>query len=779
MLITFLYNLNIMENKIKGLSTKEVEIRISKNQVNKQCGKLTKSYKEIFINNTFTAFNLFNIVILIALLSVRAYSNTLFMGVVISNWVIGVYQEIKAKRILEKLSILNQSKVDVLRDDVFISISTQDIVIDEVVRLVSGQQVPSDMVVLSGKAELNESLLTGESENVTKEKDSELLSGSFVVSGEIIAKVIKVGADNYVNKITAEVKTLKSTDSLLIKQLNQIVKFTSYFIVPFGILLILSGHFIQHLPFEKIVPAASAALLGIMPKGIVLLTTFSLFVGVIKLANKKTLAQELSSIETLARVDVICLDKTGTITTGNMKVIDVITSDSEALAAAMGSILQYNIDRDATIIAIREYFKANTNIAGEMLEPFSSQRKYSSVSLNGKGTYYLGAVDILFKDSDPFNIKDVVSNKRYLAVAYCKKEQYIGLAENLIPLGLLVLEDQLRENAKEIIEYFNREGVATKIISGDNAKTVSMIAKQAGISNYDNYVDLSKVDNATLPEIAEKYTIFGRSTPWQKQELVKALQANNHTVAMTGDGVNDILALKQANCSITVVSGSDAARQVSQLILMDNDFASLPVTINEGRRVVNNITLTASLFLVKTIFSFLITLLSLVGSINYPYVPLHLTIAGLFAEGIPSFFLTLEANKKRIEGNFFYTIMANALPSGLLIVVFYIAIQFILGPSLHISHHEQTTLIIMMTGFVWLIQLFSICRPFTLKNLILFISMEVGFFATLFFFRDFLKLSTLSFNGIVVFLIIAVVTYPLQMLLEKLFKNVFDHFINR
>ncbi len=749
---------------IKGLTQNQVKQRIKEDKVNHRQKKLTKTYKEIFTSNTFTLFNLFNIIILLALLSVGAYTNILFMGVVISNWFLSIYQEIKAKRILENLTLLNKSEVTVLREDTYQKISTELLVIDDVVELNTGIQVPSDLIILQGQVEVNESLLTGEADNIAKSIGETLLSGSYVVSGKVLAKVINVGKDNYVNKITAGLKNLKTQKSELLTQLNKIVKIASIFIIPFAIILLFSGLYIQGNNLRDVVVTTAASLIGIMPKGLVLLTTLSLMVGVIKLARKKTLAQDLTSVEMLARVDMICLDKTGTITTGEMKVINYHSVSDDQLI--LNSIIKYNVDSNATITAIRKYLKSGDILEGNLVESFSSERKYSSVNLKGKGTYYLGANEILFKDSDPFNLKASKTMSRYIVLAYCKKENQIGLNDELIPLGYFEIVDTLRDNAQELIEYFYSQDVDIKIISGDNPITVSVIGKSVGIRNYDKYLDLSevkKIDNDCL-----NYTVFGRSSPWQKQELIKLFQNNGNTVAMTGDGVNDILALRQANCSITVKSGSDAARQVSQLILMDDDFSFVPNIINEGRRVVNNITLVASLFLVKTVFSFLITIITILTGSAFPYIPIHMTVVGMFAEGIPAFILALQPSEKKVNNRFMESVYLNTLPTGILITIYYLIIQFLLPKFMIVTSGELSSLLVLITGFVWLVQLFIISQPFNILKFILWISMEIGFFSTLFIFKDFLEISTLNLELFFIFILLAGASYFILLLLKKL-----------
>ena len=760
---------------LSGLSSAEVKTRIAQGFVNKKEKSLTKSYGQIFLGNTFNIFNLFNLLIFGALLAVKSYTNLLFIGVVVLNWATAIYQEIKVKRILERLQLLNQNSYVVVRDGSEKTIRDLDLVKDDLVKLTTGQQIPADMTVVAGFGEVNEALITGEADNLGKKIGDTLYSGSYVVNGIIMAKVEKLGSDSYINKLSQEAKQAKKHQSKLISQLNQIVKFTAYFIVPFGALLIVVGYYLNHISIESVIPSTAGALLGMMPRGLVLLTTLSLMVGIIRLAQKQTLANELSSIETLARVDTLCLDKTGTLTTGEMQVSDILDLQVEPLTEIIGSVLNYNIDNGGTIQALKNLYPTNNLYPGKLLQPFSSDRKYSSVLLENQGVYFFGAPDVLFGDTLPFKLKKHQQGERSLAFAKCLDFDVDKLPEcsKLIPLALFILTDKLRDNASEILNYFKEQGVEIKIISGDNPHTISRIAQAVGLDNYNSVVNLSGITEQQLINMTEQHSIFGRANPWQKKIIIETLQKNGHTVAMTGDGVNDILALRQADCSISVLAGSEAARAVSHLILLNNDFSSLPTIINEGRRVINNITSVASLYLIKTFFSFALAGFCMLLVLPFPFEPLDLTILGAFASGIPSFFLALENNKNKINHDFFSTVIAKSLPSSIIIVlsfflIHYLAVIYIYPTELY------SVILVSSTGLIWLIGLLEVCRPFNISRILLWFLMLIGFFGFINisgFYQSFLLWPK---SALITIAIIAALTYPLLRILQSLIDYLFS-----
>lgn len=777
-----------------GLTVEQVHQRKRDGRINVTKGSITKPVYRILIDNICTFFNLFNLIIAAALIAVRSYHNLFFLLIITVNTAVGIIQELRSKLTLEKLSVLSAARARVVRDGSIADIPVHEIVQDDTILFENGNQICVDAIVTDGEIEVNESLLTGELTPVLKQAGDHLLSGSFVVSGSCTATVEHVGADNYAVKLTQAAKKHKRLHSQLMDSINRIIRFTGFFIIPFGALLVLRDLFINHTELSTTVTATSAALLGMMPQGLVLLTTVSLVVGVMRLARKKTLVQELYCIETLSRVDTLCLDKTGTLTKGTMEVSRIIPWNDDALPPDFDALVAAAIDAlgdtNPTAQAIRTHFSASAQplpLTTVSRSPFSSQRKWSAVSFENTGTVFFGAYDRLLAEGTalPAEAQGLeAEGKRLLLIAFSEKTDIEQAKTALQPLAIAVLEDQIRENAAEILDFFRKEDVSVRIISGDHPLTVSSIAKKAGIPDYDNYVDAGTLQTPEqLADAAAKYTIFGRVLPAQKKALVQALKAQGHTVAMTGDGVNDVLALKEADCSIAVAAGSDAAKQVSQLVLLDSDFASLPSVVMEGRRVINNITRTASLFLVKTIMSFLVTICVIVlpTMSTYPFQPIQLSMIGLAAESIPGFFLTLEPSRERVQGSFLRTVLSNALPSALIITAFVVFTESLLAPMMGLTDMQSSTLCVYITGFVWLIQLFRICRPFSKRRRILW-----GLMVGCFFGGELLLAELLTpLNNIfglhipavfmlptlpmwLAFAAFALITYPLDSLLYRL-----------
>ncbi len=719
----------------QGLSSEEVRRRQRDGRVNTAKTTVTKPVSRILIDNICTFFNLFNLIIALALIAVRSYHNLMFLGVVLVNTVIGIVQELRAKHTLEKLSLLSAVKAKVVRDGREREIPLQDVVLDDCIRYRLGDQIGVDTLITDGAVEVNESMLTGEATPVVKEKGDHLLSGSYVVSGSCTGTVEHVGEDNFVSKLTSEAKRYSRTHSLLMTDLNRIIHFTGLFILPFGVMLVIRDYF-RETPIVDSITSTAAALIGMMPQGLVLLTTVAMVVGALRLAKRNTLVRELSCIETLSRVDTLCLDKTGTLTKGQMAVtaslplIPLASPVEPLLRTAMEALG----DDNATALAVREYYRDEPLLPYPVCErsPFSSQRKWSAVSFEGIGSLFFGGYDKLIPSLElPQQAQEMERDgKRLLLAAYSQQTDLKRAKEDLTPLLLLVLEDPVREDAPEILKFFNEQGVALRVISGDHPVTVSALAKQAGVPDADNWVDASALrTDEEIAAAAERYTVFGRVLPGQKKRLVTALKQTGHVVAMTGDGVNDVPALKEADCSVAVASGSDAAKQVSQIVLLDSNFASLPYVVMEGRRVVNNITRTASLFLVKTVMSFLISLCAVILPMSYPFEPIQLSVIGLFAESLPGFLLTLEPCFDRVKDDFLRTVMANALPSGVLIAAFAVVVELFLTPFCSLTQLQMETLMVYITGFVWLVQLYRVCQPFTKLRRCVWISMTVLFFS--------------------------------------------------
>ena len=769
-----------MKEKITGLSEKQVLNRIEKGQVNKLDDDKTRSNWEIIRDNVFTLFNLFNVLIAIALLYVGAYTNLFYMAIIILNCAIGIYQEIHARNLVKKLSVLKESKVKVLRDGKEQEILVDEIVLDDVVLLEMGSQIVADSVVLEGEMEVNESLLTGESDAIFKQKGDSLLSGSYVVSGKCLAKVEKVGKDNFASHITSETKKYKRAQSELVDSMKKVTRMTSFAIIPIGVLLFVEAYFMRHAgEFDSVVTTA-AALLGMLPKGLMLLITISLATGVIKLAKKKVLVQDLYSVETLAHVDTLCLDKTGTITEGRMRVSDLWVINDKVLKFPLKDVmsafgLQMN-DNNATFLALKDYFQENVTF--EVLDKvaFSSERKWSSISFKEVGTVVVGAPERLIERTDEKLSKNVLDTqkegKRILGIAYTNEVIKEEILPGLQMIGYIVLDDPLRKNAKEMLGFFKKQQVDIKIISGDNPLTVSSIAKKAGLEEYNSYIDLSTITNdEDIKAIVNDYSIFARVLPHQKKLIVEALQSEGKTVAMTGDGVNDVIALKQADCSITLPEASDVARQVSQIVLLNSDFSVLKDVLMEGRRVVNNITNVARIFFIKTIYSVLLSIFNIITNTPFPFIPIQITLIDLAIEGYTSFFLSFKRNDTPIEGTFLRTVFKNALPYALTIIVSLVILTF-MQEGLHVSAQEILTIEYLTIGGVSVFAVIAACRPFNPLSTFLCTTTAVGYFLASYLFADLLHLTPLNSNGIVILVCTLLVAYILVSGLKIIIDNV-------
>lgn len=651
-----------------GLTKEEVEERIKENKVNYDTSLPTKSIKTIVRENIFTLFNLINILLGVAVFCVGSYKNLLFLIVIFCNTAISIIQEINSKKAVDKLSILAQAKVNCIRDGEKQEIGINSIVLDDLLMLETGNQIVADSIILEGEVEVNESFITGESDVIYKRKGDTLLSGSFVVSGKCKAEVIHIGDENYTSKISSGAKYVKKVNSEIMKSLNGIIKIVSIAIVPIGILLFFNQLGLTENSFKNAVVNTVAAIIGMIPEGLVLLTSTVLAVSVIRLSKRKVLVQELYCIETLARVDTLCLDKTGTITEGRMEVNDIIeiTKSKEELEEILSEIASASDDNNSTIEAIRAKYKNKEKWKVINKVPFSSQKKWSGVSFNDKGSYIIGAPEFVLREKyDEYKerIEKYSNDYRVIIVAnsegdFIEKE----LPDKLEVLGFVLISDVIRKEANKTLKYFKEQGVNIKIISGDNPITVSKIAKRAGVENSEKYINMQEIKTKEqLEKAAKEYTIFGRVTPVQKKELVQALKKEGHTVAMTGDGVNDVLALKEADCSIAMASGSDATRNVAELVLLDSNFASMPEIVLEGRRTINNIERSATLFLVKTIYAGILAIIFLFVNMPYPFMPIQLTLISTVTIGIPSFVLALEPNKERIKGKFLRNVISRAL----------------------------------------------------------------------------------------------------------------------
>ncbi|NFH99369.1 HAD family hydrolase [Clostridium botulinum] len=760
------------QQTILGLTEKEVLDRKVKGQINIVEEKNVKSDWQIICDNVFTLFNLYNSIIAIALMMVGAYSNLAFMLIIILNVCIGSFQEIHAKNMVAKLSVLTVSKTDVIRSGKEIKINVDEIVLDDITILNMGNQICSDSVVISGEIEVNESLLTGESDTIVKMPGDKLFSGSYVVSGKCYAKVEKVGKDNFAAEIALKSKKYKKINSELVNSMKKVTKLTSFIIIPVGVLLFVEAYFFRGEVIKSSVISTSASLLGMLPKGLVLLISISLATGVIKLAKKKVLVQDLYSVETLAHVDMLCLDKTGTITEGKMQVSNIEIFDNGivpiTVERAMNAFVNEIGDNNATFQALKNYFKGNDKFEVIDKTSFSSERKWSSISFKGIGSIVVGAPEKLIVQSD-FVMKDNLIEsqnlgKRVLLIGFSKHTIEEGILPKLEIIAAIELSDPLRKNAKEMLGFFKGEGVTVKVISGDNPLTVSSIARQAGLEDYESYIDLSTIKNDDeIIDLVEKYSIFARVSPNQKSLLVQSLQAKGHTVAMTGDGVNDVIALRQADCSITLPEASDVAKQVSQIVLLNSDFSVLKDVLMEGRRVVNNITNVARIFFIKTLYSVMLSVLNIITCTAFPFIPIQITLIDLVIEGYTSFFISFEPNGKQIKESFLKSVLKNAFPYSLVIII-NIIILYLLSPTLKIETLQMTTIMYYMIGFTSILAVIKVCRPFNKMRMFLCTTTAIGFFVAAFLFNNILRLSKLGLQELIVVLIMATLSIVLILI---------------
>ena len=669
-----------------GLTSEEVRKRIDNGQTNHTDISTQKTVGQIVKSNLLTYFNLIFLILTVLLCIVGSFRNLTFLPVIIGNTVIGIFQELRAKKTLDKMSMLNAPHSIVVRDGEQQQIQSEELVKDDIIILSAGNQICADATVLSGSISVNEALLTGESDEIKKKSGDGLMSGSFVVSGQCYAKLDKVGNESYISQLTAQAKAMGDGEqSEMIRYINKLVKWVGIIIIPVGIILFCQAYIMNGETFKKSVVSMVAAVLGMIPEGLYLLTTVALALSTIRLAKKQVLLHDMKSIETLARVDVLCVDKTGTITEPGMQVTELVISgrcgdaemDKRAFAHLLADYSAVIEDNNATMEAIRAYVAKNEIEKGSRTllktQPFTSANKYSKVSFV-EGDYMLGAPEFIMKDryEEISGEIEEYQSKGYRVLLMAESgEDSIGSVRPLggiSPIGYIVLSNPIRENAESTFTYFKEQGVAIKVISGDNPATVSEVAKRAGIDGAENYVDASTLaSEKDITEAVDKYTVFGRVTPKQKQLIVRALQKQKHTVAMTGDGVNDILAMKDADCSIAMASGSEAAAQAAQTVLLDSDFGRMPYVVFEGRQVVNNIQRSASLFLVKNIFSLLMAIFSAIFAITYPLEPSQISLISMFTIGLPGFLLALEPNRDRIEGNFMVNVMLKALPAGCLL----------------------------------------------------------------------------------------------------------------
>lgn len=767
----------------KGLTSQQVQEHRLHGWTNKAVEPPSKTTKEIVHENVFTYFNLIFVVLAVLLCLVGSFRDLTFLPVIIANTLIGIIQEIRAKQVLDKLTMLNAPRASVVRDGKRTVINAEDLVVDDIVIFKAGDQVCADAEVSAGEVQVNESLLTGEADEITKRKGDKLMSGSFIVSGQCHARLDKVGEDSYISKLTLQAKAMQSKEqSEMIRSLDKLVKCVGVAIIPIGIVLFSQAFFIQHDGFRESVTSMIAAVIGMIPEGLYLLASVALAVSSIRLAQKKVLLHDMKCIETLARVDVLCVDKTGTITENTMKVQKLIKTDEYdekekgGLSLLVGDFAAAMTNDNITMAALKEYF---TKASGKKVlskTGFSSATKYSSVTFED-GAYVLGAPEFVLKEKYDDYAEEITeyasTGSRVLAFGiYDGEVDGKPLTHGILPFGFVLLANPIREAAKETFEYFAEQGVEVKVISGDSPVTVSNVAKQAGIKNADRYVDASEFeDEQSMRKALLNNTVFGRVTPSQKRKFVRILKEAGHTVAMTGDGVNDVLALKDADCSIAMASGSDAAAQASQLVLLESDFSCMPEVVLEGRRVVNNIQRSASLFLVKNIFSFLLSVASVVFMFTYPLEPSQVSLISMFTIGVPAFFLALEPNKNMIKGHFLTNVLLKALPAALTDALA-VAALVIFGRTFDVSSTDISTAATMLLAIVGFMILYKISAPMNKIRFSIVSGCIAGLLFCSIFLKDLFAITSMTKECIMLFVVFAIATEPVLRYLTTLVEKV-------
>ena len=763
----------------RGLTAAEVSERIAKGQVNQTDQRIGKSVKQILLSNTITFFNLLNVGFFVLVILAGSYKNSLFMFVIIINTVIGIIQELRTKKKLDSLKILTASRIHVIRDAQEQEIDVSALVPDDVMILKSGDEIPADAEVLTGEIEVNESLLTGESDNIGKKAGDALLSGAFVTSGRCEAKVIHVGKENYVETISSEARQFKKVNSELRNSINKILKYIAIIIVPLCGLLFAKSYLLQQHPFQLSVVQTVTSGIGMIPEGLVLLTSVALTLGVLRLARQRVVVQELYCIETLARVDTLCLDKTGTLTEGRMQVEEVVPLTTvEELNNALQNLMAAENSKNATSLAITDYYGSpDQPWQVEQAIPFSSERKYSGAAFKDHGAYFLGAVQFLFPyDNELLQKTEFYAAKGMRVLAVGHADDLISpkvLPPDLKPIGYIALSDVIRKDCHETLSFFKSQGVALKCISGDDPLTVSKIAQACGMDGAEHYVDARTLQtHEDIAAAVREYTVFGRVKPEQKKMMIECLQEQGHTVAMTGDGVNDVLALKQADCSIAMASGSEATKHASHIVLLDSDFTAMPSVVKEGRRVINNICNAAAMYLIKTTFSVLITIGTILFGSRYPFQAVQLSIISGCAVGAPTFFLQMEPSFERIEERFMRKVIRNAVPAGVLIAFLCLSISNI-GIALDRENAlMMSTICVLSIGWIYFFMLQRVYSPMTPYRRFVVYAMQAVYLIVMIIGQHILDLTSISTTGVLILLFSVTLTPPLIDLLEALFDRV-------
>ena len=787
-----------MCQNMSGLSTAEVEFRKKAGLSNESVDSSTKTVAQIIRSNVVTYYNLIFLIITILLIVVGSFRDLTFLPIIIANMLIGIIQELRSKKILDDLTILNTPKITVRRDGSEQEVLADELVQDDVITLSAGGQIPADALVLSGNITVNEALITGEADEIIKKEGDPLFSGSFVISGECLAKLEKVGKDSYISGLMLQAtQTKEGEQSEMIRALNRLVQTVGVIILPIGAILFLQQYFFSGATMKDSVTGMVAAILGMIPEGLYLLASVAMVVSVMRLGKQKVLIHDMKCIETLARVNVLCVDKTGTITVPEMEVAQFILAKDQNLAAKEQEADQQSEDKNkiakllsdcvralpcdnATMEALQQYFTEPMENSAEKIVPFSSATKYSGVVLAGKA-YVVGAPEFVLRQ-DYAAVQgtiEVFLEKGYRVLVFAEYEGNLDgkeLTEKVVPIALVFLSNPIREEAPETFNYFANQGVEIKVISGDNPITVSQVAQQAGIENADKYIDATTLESEEdIQEAVLRYTVFGRVTPNQKRQFVQALKKAGRTVAMTGDGVNDVLALKDADCSVAMASGSDAAAQASQLVLLDSNFASMPSVVLEGRRVVNNIERSASLFLVKNIFSFLLSLFSVCFMINYPLEPSQVSLISMFTIGIPAFFLALQPNKNIIQGSFLTNVLIKALPAGITDVLV-VGALVVFGQVFEVNETDISTACTMLLSIVGFMILYNISKPMNTLRWCVWGGSIIGLLLCSIYLGDLFAIRGMSTKCIMLFVVFAIVTEPMMrygtMIIEKIGKRI-------
>lgn len=769
-----------------GLTSAQVQARKAEGLDNRPVDSPSKSVKEIIADNVFTYFNLLFLILTLLLIFVGSYRDITFMPIIIANALIGIVQELRSKSVLDKLTVLNAPVTTVIRDGQEITVSSKELVLDDIAVFQSGNQISADAIVVSGTVAVNESLLTGESDEIIKNPGDTLMSGSFIVSGSCCARLEKVGAESYISKLTLQAKkSRKGEHSEMIRSLNKIVKLAGIIIIPIGSILFYQSYYLSHDTIKASIQSMVAAVIGMIPEGLFLIASVTLAVSAMRLAIDHVLVHDMKCIETLARVNVLCVDKTGTITENNMSVSSIVPASDEYPEDAVFELISdfasvQNYDNE-TMTAIKNYFNRPTGMRVSSMTGFSSEFKYSSVTFE-KGVFVLGAPEFVLRDSIAkyVGIIDEYSRKGYRVLAFASYSGTINgkeLTAPATPVCFIMLSNQIRENAPQTFKYFEEQGVEVKVISGDNPVTVSEVAKLTGIKNAGNYIDATTLTNdASIEAAAVKYTVFGRVTPDQKRKLVIALKKAGNTVAMTGDGVNDVLALKEADCSVAMASGSDAAAQASQLVLLESDFSKMPDVVAEGRKVVNNLERSGSLFLVKNIFSLVLSILSICFGIAYPLKPSQISLISLFTIGIPALFLSQMPNKDLIRGKFMTNVFLKALPAGITDTIIVAAMVYF-GNIFGVAARDIATASTILLSIVGLMIVFEISKPMDVYKMWLWILCTFGMIGCMIFVSDFFDISAMSTRCVLLCINFSIIAEPFMRYLTMAMKKLREIFI--